>query len=128
MLLKGLALGAVILTLVMATAIAAGATPLQQEDAGARRFGVVLFGADWCAPCLREKTRLGELTRAGAPLPVRMHWFSSPTEASPELARHGIKMLPVAIAYDRHGRICGRRQGLLGTRQLRSWARRCVHT
>ena len=33
--------------------------------------------------------------------------------------------LPVAVAIDAHGQVCGRKLGLLGTDQLREWASRC---
>ncbi|MGY2734637.1 hypothetical protein [Sphingomonas sp. UYP23] len=33
--------------------------------------------------------------------------------------------LPVAVALDRDGNVCGRKLGLLGTDQLKQWAARC---
>lgn len=35
-------------------------------------------------------------------------------------------LLPLAVAIDRHGKICGTRRGLLGTDQLRAWSKTCL--
>lgn len=34
-------------------------------------------------------------------------------------------VLPLAVALDRSGKVCGMKRGLLGTDQLEEWARAC---
>jgi thiol-disulfide isomerase/thioredoxin len=105
----------------------AGAS-ISAQQAHIRRsapYGVVVVGADWCAPCREERGRRVELEKAAAPMPVRFVWLQTALAGRAVLNRLGGTMLPLAVAYDAAGRVCGRKQGLLGTDQLHDWARRC---
>ncbi len=115
-------------------------------DGGGRampRPGVVLLWASWCVPCREELKRLPELAAAASPLPLSLLALDPPAAARAALdgvdvasfaddrppahvlADWGGTALPLAVALDRHGRVCGRKHGLLGTDQLRAWAKPC---
>ena len=87
-----------------------------------------------------------ELTAAAGRLPLSLLAIDSPASARAALAAMGVATpsafadarppadvladwggtaLPLAVALDRAGRVCGRKRGLLGTDQLRDWAKRC---
>ncbi len=133
--------------IVLAAAIAAAAHALPLGDAAALpRPGVIVLWASWCGPCRDELARVAELEAAARPLPVtllaidppqaardaldRMHLasraaFADARPPAEVLADWGATALPLAVALDREGRVCGRKRGLLGTDQLRQWARTC---
>lgn len=124
-----------------AEAVAAGAPSL-------RGPAVVVLWASWCASCKAELEPLPRLAAAAAPLPIRTLALDPPAVAARLLQERGQALasayadrrdprvvldawggpgsaLPVAVALDGSGRICGRKLGLLGTDQLRAWAARC---
>lgn len=109
---------------------------------------MILFWASWCVSCRAELERLPDLERAAFPLNVFTLALDPPDVARAALAKFGIPSagafadadapadilahwggvgaaLPLAVAIDADGRICGRRRGLLGTDQLKDWAARC---
>jgi plasmid maintenance system antidote protein VapI len=101
-----------------------------------------------CGPCLVELGQLAALQAAAAPA----RWAAVSLDA-PDVARAKLKAmglaprhawalrddpaatlvalggapprLPLSVAFDAAGRICGRRTGLLGIDQVKDWARSC---
>ena len=121
-------------------------------DRNALRASVVMFWRTDCGPCLAELADLAQLRKAAAPLRVQpVVLDGAPGRAGPVaavLARAGLTgrdtlrgvgdpaalltayggdppRLPLAVAFDRTGRVCGRRTGFLGYDHLRAWARAC---
>lgn len=139
--------------LMTAAALAASAPtrfaePLNPGDKALSGPTVVVLWASWCTSCRAELARLPALAAAAAPLPVRTLAIDPPDRARMVLRARGQAMpgayadaraprvvldgwggegsaLPVAVALDAHGRVCGRKLGLLGTDQLRGWAATC---
>lgn len=101
-----------------------------------------------CGPCLVELGHLAALQAAAAPA----RWAAVSLDA-PDVARAKLKAmglaprhawalrddpaatlvalggapprLPLSVAFDAAGRICGHRSGLLGVDQVKDWARAC---
>lgn len=113
------------------------------------RPSVVVLWATWCIPCDGELKRLPSLTKAAAPLPVVTLALDPPRKALMRLRARGRATrdafadardpgtvlaawggggakLPLAVAIDRNGAVCGAKQGLLGTDQLKEWATTCL--
>ena len=79
-----------------------------------------------------------QLVGLQAPAAVRqgLHAASLPANASLWTAQDAGEVLlayggppprlPLAIALDAQGQVCGRRTGLLGTDQLKAWSSACV--
>jgi thiol-disulfide isomerase/thioredoxin len=139
-----------LLSLMIAAAPVAGAEPLAPGAPPLSGPAVVVLWASWCASCRAELERLPGLATAAAPLPVRTLAIDPPERARALLVQRGQPVdgayadrrdprsvldawggrgsaLPVAVALDASGRVCGRKLGLLGTDQLRAWAVRCSH-
>ena len=112
------------------------------------RPAVVVLWATWCASCKAELDRLDTLAVAAKPLPIITLAIDPPDKARVRMiAQHrkidlafadnrdqaivlgdwGGKgaLLPLAVAIDRSGQVCGMKRGLLGTDQLRAWAKTC---
>lgn len=108
---------------------------------------VVLWGS-WCASCAAELRRLDGMAASARPLPIVTLALDPPERARAALSRNGLKQgtayadsgdiatvlarwggraLPLAVALDAQGRVCGRRAGLLGTDQLKLWGKQCSH-
>lgn len=141
------------LAFVMCAASAGGAAPALplRIDGRAPAFSgpaVVILWATWCANCAAELKRLPSLISAARPLPVvtlaidpperarramqqagldTRKAFADPGEPATVLARWGGTALPLAVAIDAHGEVCGRKRGLLGSDQLRQWAKACLN-
>ena len=142
------------MALALAAAVTATVPPLAHAgriDASAPPLAgpaVVVLWASWCASCKAELARLPRLAAAAAPLPIRTLAIDPPTVARPLLADRGVpaegayadgrdprvvldgwggpgSVLPIAVAVDSRGQVCGRKLGLLGTDQLREWAAAC---
>lgn len=112
------------------------------------RPAVVMLWASWCTACRAELERIPLLQQSAKPLSIVTLAIDPP-----EVARRALKLagqptanayadgrapasvladwggkgsaLPLAVAIDRSGRICGTKRGLLGTDQLRHWAATC---
>ncbi len=121
-------------------------------DSASLRSSVVMFWRADCGPCLAELADLPQLRKAAAPLrlqPVALDEAPGRTgPLGPALARIGLSerdtlrgvgdpaalltsyggappRLPLAVAFDGAGRVCGRRTGFLGYDHLRAWAAAC---
>jgi thiol-disulfide isomerase/thioredoxin len=113
------------------------------------RPSVVILWGSWCVPCRAELQRIPSLRRFAQPLPIVILAMDPPDVAGRALAQFGVPatsafadarppatvladwggkgaLLPLAVAIDRRGAICGLKRGLLGTDQLRQWAARCL--
>ena len=132
----------------VALAVAGTAQPLQWTTPALKGPAVVVLWASWCASCKAELERLPRLAAAAAPLPIRTLAVDPPDRARALLIQRGMSTdgayadgrdpravldqwggagsaLPVAVAIDSAGKICGRKLGLLGTDQLRQWSAAC---
>lgn len=138
-------------TVLVFLAMIAGLGAAQPVTGPARsvpRPSVVVLWGTWCASCRDELARLASLRQAAAPLPIvtlaidppakaleRLRATHMPVDAAfadarepgAVLADWGGKgaILPLAVAIDRNGNVCGSKRGLLGTDQLRGWATSC---
>lgn len=109
------------------------------------RNRVVLFGANWCAPCLVELRRLDELKATAHPRGLLLGWIDSipPADARrqdvPSLSPAGAKRLfealagqstglPTAVITDEAGRPCAIRRGPLRPEMLPAMNRSCRTT
>ncbi len=132
-----------------------GATPpslqlrsLSGHEVASRHPIVLMFWRTDCAPCRLELGEFKALSQAAAPMAIQLVGLQAP-----EAVRQGLQAaslpadgslwtaedpgevlrsyggppprLPLAIALDAQGRICGRRTGLLGTDQLKAWSGAC---
>ena len=132
-----------------------GATPplLQMRTLAGRpvrqvRPVVLMFWRADCAPCRLELGDLRALRTAAAPMPIQLVGLQPAAEIRKGLGATSLPpdgsvwteqdagkvllswggapaRLPLAIALDAKGRLCGRHTGLLGTDQLTSWAKSC---
>ena len=126
------------------------AQPLATSEPALAGPSVVVLWATWCVSCKAELARLPALAAAAAaaPLPIATLAVDRSDTARAALVSRGMPLdrayadgrpprtvldawggpgsaLPIAVAIDRDGRICGRKVGLLGTDQLNQWAARC---
>lgn len=109
---------------------------------------IVFLWATWCVPCSRELPLALRMATAGAPLPMvtlaldpseqaaarlesmklpKDNAFAAPGDPKTVLEKLGgtPAMLPLALALNSKGEICGTRHGLLGIEQLHAWAKAC---
>lgn len=137
-----------LLLAISATAPVADAKPLSPGASPLVGPAVVVLWASWCASCRAEVARLPRLASMAAPLPIKTLAIDPADRALALLHERGQPIanayadgrapravlddwggtgsaLPLAVAIDGHGQVCGRKFGLLGTNQLREWARRC---
>lgn len=137
-----------VLALALAAAPTASAVALDAPSGSLRGPAVVMLWATWCASCQAELARLPRLAPAAAPLPILTLAIDPPVAARAKLIANRRPLsgayadgrnkaqvlaewggpgtaLPLAVAIDAAGRVCGRKAGLLGTDQLKAWARAC---
>lgn len=137
-----------ILALTAAIMPTASARPVAATTPALHGPAVVVLWASWCASCQAEVARLPHLARVAAPLPIVTIAIDPVDRARALLVKRGEptanayaddrapravlddwggvgSALPIAVAIDRNGQVCGRKLGLLGTDQLREWAARC---
>lgn len=136
------------LAVIAATAAMAFAQPVTPGAAPLAGPAVVVLWASWCVACKAELARLPRIAPAAAPLPVVTLAIDPVATARATLAGRKLSAatafadsraprvvldawggpgsaLPIAVAVDRNGQVCGRKLGLLGTDQLRAWAKTC---
>lgn len=110
---------------------------------------VVMLWATWCASCAAEVRRVPVLAAAAGSLPFVTLAIDPAETAKAAIPKTGLPLarayadgrppaevladwggrgaiLPLAVAIDRHGRVCASRRGLLGTDQIRQWSRQCL--
>jgi hypothetical protein len=110
---------------------------------------VVMLWGTWCASCGAEIKRVPALSASARPLPLVTLAIDPPAKAAAALSVAGLStanafaddrdpatvlsewggkgaILPLAVAIDRNGRVCGAKHGLLGTDQLHSWSKTCL--
>lgn len=138
----------IVLALLATAAPISHAEPVMPSTASLRGPAVVVLWASWCASCKAELARLPRLVPAATPLPIKTLAIDPPERARSLLADRRIpadgayadrrpprvvldgwggpgSALPVTVALNAHGEVCGRKLGLLGTDQLKEWAARC---
>lgn len=136
------------IAIAVAAAMLAHTVPVDDTQPALRGPAVVVLWATWCASCKAELARLPQIAPAAAPLPLVTlaidspelaratlvardqpvrNAYADPRERGTVLADWGGPggALPLAVAIDGRGRVCGRKAGLLGTDQLKQWARIC---
>lgn len=109
---------------------------------------VIMVWASWCVPCRAELGRFAAMRDAERPLRAMTLALDPGSKAAAGLSAAGVGLkdayftdsppgavlaslggtparLPLALATDSSGRICGIRHGLLGSDQLRAWAASC---
>lgn len=143
-----------LLSAALAAAAPPAATTLEGRpvDGASLRGSVLLFWRADCGPCLVELSDLRKLREAAAPLRVQPVVLDEtpgrPGPVAEMLAKVGLTgrdtlrgvgdpagllteyggappRLPLAVAFDGAGRVCGRRTGFLGYDHLRAWAAAC---
>jgi thiol-disulfide isomerase/thioredoxin len=108
---------------------------------------IILFWADWCAPCHEEIADLAALERAAAPLPVivvplesdrrtrralrhlapeRLRFVATGAIAFMQDLTGGAVGLPASLALDRGGRRCALKYGAVTPEDLATWRRQCA--
>ncbi|WDF70918.1 TlpA disulfide reductase family protein [Novosphingobium sp. KACC 22771] len=107
---------------------------------------VIILWATWCGSCVAELRRIPRLQQVAGHLRIATLAMDPPERARVVLEREGIDtanafadsgqpravlakwggiMLPLAVAVDGHGQICGRKRGLLGIDDIKRWALSC---
>jgi len=124
------------------------AAPAMTAEGAARAMpahALILFGANWCAPCLAELRDLPDHAAAMAPAPVLLAWTDGaprplwPTwpanahllpagEGAALLARIGGRTagLPYVAMLDGEGRLCADLRGKLDAARLAALKARCA--
>lgn len=122
-------------------------TPTALAPWGDQPTVLVFWRAD-CGPCLVELQGLARLEAAAAPLRLATVALDAPATASGKLKSLGLAprlawrliddpattltalggpppRLPLTVAFNARGEVCGRRVGLLGVNLVKSWAVSC---
>lgn len=105
---------------------------------------LILFGANWCAPCLDELRSLPAYAAAVDPAPVLIAWTDGqprnlwrqwpenarilpPGSAAALLARTGGKTagLPYVVLLGRQGQLCADLRGKLNSERLAAMRKQC---
>jgi len=139
------------MSLVLAGAAASSRQTVIALDGSGQRMprpAVILLWAKWCAACTAELRRTPQLADAARPLPLLTLAIDPPQIARAALGAERLDLhkafaddrspervladwgggritLPLTVAINRDGQICGRKHGLLGTDQLKHWSRTC---
>lgn len=78
--------------LALPVAMAAGQVPSQRT--------IILFGANWCAPCVAELRELPDLSTAAAPDRLVIAWTDGAARVPAALTAAGVEQLPQAKARE----------------------------
>jgi len=127
----------------LAVLLAASSAPAA-EEAPPPAHALILFGANWCAPCLAELRSLPDYGAMIAPAPLLVAWTDGqpprlwpawpgnaqmvPLGQAPALlARIGGKTagLPYVAMLDEKGRLCADLRGKLDRERLAAMLRTC---
>lgn len=108
---------------------------------------IILFWADWCAPCHEETANLVALERTAAPLPVivvpldadrrtrralrhlapeRLRFVATGAIAFMQRLTDGAVGLPASLALDRDGRRCALKYGAVTPEDMAAWREKCL--
>lgn len=107
------------------------------------RDALILFGADWCAPCLVEMRQIDALVAAAAPRRLFVAWLDQPrrlprTATVPRIPPHqaaelfaaipggGGRGLPTSVMTDATGTPCALRTAPLAPQDIAMLIRRCA--
>lgn len=115
-----------------------------QEPASPPANALILFGANWCAPCLEELRSLHLWGAVVAPAQVLLAWTDGspprlwsqwpgnarllpPGEARPLLVRIGGRTagLPYVAMLDAKGKLCADLRGKLSAERLSAMRQKC---
>ena len=140
------------LLIFLATMVAGGArAQVTRDGAGVARVlpkpAIILFWADWCAPCRVEVRMIAQLDEAAGSIPVIVVPMESGRRTREALA--GVNSahvryvrsnpyvllrtlagdtagLPVSVAIDRAGTTCAVKQGAITVGEIHAWVLKCA--
>ena len=142
-------LSAVLLATIFVVAPPLMLQTLEGKPAAPAVSSVIMFWRADCGPCRLELSDLKALRSAAAPLRVRLVGLQSAAALREGLRASGLPAeeslvasgdpaqvltawggapprLPLAVAVDAHGNVCGRHTGLVGSDRMAMWSRSCT--
>jgi thiol-disulfide isomerase/thioredoxin len=113
------------LILSIAVMLLATSAGIAAEPAASART-IILFGADWCAPCVAELRDLPALADAAAPDRLILAWTDRPARVPDKAVRSGVTQVTVARARELMARYGEGNAGLPLVVMLRSDGTPCA--